>query len=353
MKRILLTLSFGLLASAALRAQIPIIVTAADMPVLGDQLIHSICPPSAGLNFTNTGTNIAWDYSNLVPQWQRIDTYKTAVQAGYSSSSIPASAYGYKVEDSLTPPGAPVTLNDVYTFFSIKTSPPRFVAEGFAARVNGVLPVTAPYSDEDEWYFFPLTFGKYDSTSFKLTASVAGIGSLKQQGTRKTTVDGWGTMKTPYFTTPVPVLRVRSEVDEVDTISYLTMNFPIQRHYVDYKWLANGEHYPVLWISTSIVGSTETPTSVSYRDLRNVGIRTASRSMEALEVYPNPASGAEVRVKVPATWSHYVLHVYDATGKLITELTNTNSVNTASLPSGKYIIIAESDGVYGAAQFVR
>ena len=349
MKRILLTLALGLLAGNALQAQITI--TASDMPVLSDQLRYSISLPTAGLNLTNTGANISWDYSNLVAAAQAVDTYKTASAAGYSG--IGASAYGFKIADSLGFAAVPISLNNVYTFFSVKASPSRFVAEGFGAKINNALPFSAAYSDEDEWYFFPLTFGRYDSSSFKLTASVLALGTLKMQGWRKTTVDGWGTIRTPYHTTPIAVLRVRSEVNEVDTITYMSTNFPIANHTVDYKWLANGEHYPALWITTRMVGTTETPTSVRYRDQPNLSVGGQSRKMEALEVYPNPATGSEVRIKVPATWNFYVVHLYDAAGKLITEVANSSSLNISQLPSGKYFIIAESNGAYGATQFVR
>ena len=124
MKRNLLTFSLGLLACTAVRAQITI--TAADMPVNGDKLRYSISLPTVALNLSNTGANIAWDYSTLVPQTQVVDSYKTAAAAGYSGGGIPATAFGYKVADSL--PGAPIPVNDVYTFFSLKplTASTRF-----------------------------------------------------------------------------------------------------------------------------------------------------------------------------------------------------------------------------------
>src|SRR6188472_3080704 len=115
MKRILLSLSLCLLAGTALKAQITI--TAADMPVNGDTLRYSTSLPTASLNLSNTGANIAWDYSTLVPQAQVVDTYKTAAAAGYTGGGIPGTAFGYKVADTL--PGAPLPVKDVYVFFSL------------------------------------------------------------------------------------------------------------------------------------------------------------------------------------------------------------------------------------------
>ena len=352
MKRTLLTLSLGMLACTALRAQITI--TAADMPVNGDTLRYSLSLPTAGLNLSNTGAGISWDYSTLVPGVQVVDTYKTAAAAGYAGGGIPATAFGYKVADSL--PGAPIPVNDVYTFFSLKPAAAsnRFVAEGFGAKVSGAFPVAGGYSSEDTLYNFPLTYNRVDNSSFKLTINALGA-TLKQQGTRTTFVDGWGTIKTPYFTTPIQVLRVRSEVNELDSITFAGNTVAIPRHYVEYKWLANVEHGPVLFVTTTMVGTTETPSSVRYRDSNRglVGVGGVSSSMEALQVYPNPATGTDLTVKMPATWSHYVLRVYDATGKLLSEAANTPKVNTLALPSGKYIVVAECNGVYGVAQFVK
>jgi hypothetical protein len=149
------------------------------------------------------------------------------------------------------------------------------------------------------------------------------------------------------------VLRVRSEVEEIDSVTYLTMSFAVPRHYVDYKWLAAGEHYPALWITTTFVAGNETPSAVRYRDQRDLSIAGTSRAMESLQVYPNPAAGSEVNVKLPATWAYYVMHVYDATGKLLSSVANTPKINTAALPSGTYTIIAESNGQYGATHFVK
>jgi hypothetical protein len=360
MKRFILCSFYCICAATALNAQINI--TASDMPVVGDTLRYSGSLPTVSLNLSNTGANIAWDYSTLTPTYQAVDTYKLAAAAGYSGGGIPPTAYGYKVADTLRFTGAPAYATNVYTFFNIKSGPSRYVAEGFGAKLGGLpVPVTVPagYSDEDEWYFFPLTYNTanpayYDSTSFRLTATIPLVGSLMIKGTRKTSVDGWGTIKTPYYTTAIQTIRVRSEVNEVDSVTVGTTVIGVPRHYVDYKWLVNGQHYPALWVTTTVVGTTETPSSVTYRDSkRALGVSGPSAITEALQVYPNPAYAAEVTVKVPAAWNHYTLRLYDAVGKIISETNNSNKLSTAQLPAGKYIILAESNGVYGAAQFVK
>ena len=102
MKKILTSLSLCLIAGTALNAQITI--TASDMPVLGDKLLYSAALPTAGLNLSNTGANIAWDFTTLVPRLQDIDTYKTASQAGYSGIGAGASDTKWQIPLALPAP---------------------------------------------------------------------------------------------------------------------------------------------------------------------------------------------------------------------------------------------------------
>jgi len=341
-----------ILSTSALKAQITI--TAADMPVNGDTLRYSAAA-AVGVSTSTTGANISWDYSSLVPQFQAIDTYKTAAAAGYTGGGIPATAFGYKIADSLSFPGAPVSATNIYTFFNTKTSPSRYVAEGFGAKLS-VIPVSGGYSNEDTLYNFPLSYNRMDSGTFKLNISIIALGSLKQQGKRVTLVDGWGTIKTPFYTTPVAALRIRSEVNEIDTVVFSSQTIGVPRHYVDYIWLTNGQHYPVLHINSTVTGTTETPTTVQYRDSnRNlVGVKNVSgNALKALEVFPNPSFGNEIQLKVPASWSHYTVYLYDMNGKIIRQSNSTAHIATSDLASGKYIIVVDAGSDLGIAQFVR
>src|ERR1043165_2123386 len=118
MKHLLLSAVFIMTAAAPAMAQITI--TASDMPVNKDALAYSIATPPASLNLYDTGANKAWDFSSLVPISQSVDSYKTAIQAGYIGGGIAVTAYGYKVLDSLSFPGAPISAKNLYTFFNIK-----------------------------------------------------------------------------------------------------------------------------------------------------------------------------------------------------------------------------------------
>jgi hypothetical protein len=344
-----------LFAPALLLAQpafAQITITAADMPVQGDTLRYSFGNPlTTTVSTLQTGANISWDFSAEMPIAQGVDTYKTAVQVNSAyGSTISASAYGFKVADSL--PGTPVPVKDVYNFFNKKTSPDRYVIEGFGANIGG-FPTPVAYSNEDEMFYFPLQYNDYDSSSFKLTLSLFGLGSLSQEGYRRTRVDAWGTIKTPYTANPVQVIRVRSEVVENDTVKYGTTVIGIPRHYVEYKWLANGEHYPLMFLTADVVNNTETTSSVRYRDTkRSLGVFSGPAAVQLLALYPNPATDA-VTLRIPAGWARYTVSLFDAQGKVLQTVENSAVINTSSLPKGQYFLRVAHGAETGLAQFVR
>ncbi|MBW7914342.1 MAG: hypothetical protein H3C54_11770, partial [Taibaiella sp.] len=172
-------LSF-LLIGTAFTANAQVSITANDMPVNGDTLRYSTTlAVGLNINLNDTGANKVWNFDTLTPLIQRVDEYKSALQVSPLYASISLTAYGYKVADTLGLGGTPlpVTVTEVYTFFSKKNSPSRFVAEGFGARISGT-PVPAVYSNEDEWYYFPLNYGNDDTSDFHLKVQVTSVGSL-------------------------------------------------------------------------------------------------------------------------------------------------------------------------------
>lgn len=309
------------------------IITASDMPVSGDTLRYSIVNPiSSGFSISDSGTSKVWDFSALKPISQAVDTYKTAgsINITYALTMSPT-AYGYKVADSF--PGlstvSPVTIKSLYTFFNKKTSPSRFVAEGFAAVIAG-LPTPANYSDEDEWYYFPLAYGNNNSSTFALTFSIPSILGIKQSGTRSTRVDGWGTIKTPYFTTPVSCIRVRFVINEVDSINIVGTTIGIPRNTVEYRFLTTGEHFPALWVTTNLLGSTETVSNVRYRDSkRNIGTIIAEQksSYQVLNIFPNPNNDGHLQIETPNEWHQFEVNIFDIQSRQILSQTNNKTID--------------------------
>jgi hypothetical protein len=322
-----------------LRAQINI--TSADMPVSGDTLRHSSANIlDANIVLTDSGANHTWDYSNLSPVRQQVDTFRTALQVNpLYAVTISPSAFGYKIADSFPlPPAVPVSITNPYTFFRELSSPSRFAAVAFAASIANV-PTPANYSDDDEWYYFPLSYGNEDTSTFALHFGTAALG-ITQQGTRTTKVDGWGTIVTPYYTAPVNCIRLRSVVDEVDSITFNAITVPLPRNYVEYKWLVNGEHYPALWVTADIAfQNNETIRTIEYRDsARPLAIATTKPATTFIKAYPNPVVGGRVYLDIPTAWQKFSVEVFDISGKRQMSATGTRQLDVHTLPAGQYLV---------------
>ncbi|MBS1644944.1 MAG: T9SS type A sorting domain-containing protein [Bacteroidetes bacterium] len=353
---------FGTLICCALAAstEAQITITASDMPVgpsigasYGDTLRYSIASPTGlTINLADSGTAKVWDFSSLMPIAQGVDTYKSAANVNISYAvTISPSAYGIKIADSL--PGLPIQVKEVYNFYNKKSSPSRFVVEGFAAKISG-LPIPVNYTSEDVIYNFPLSYPHgTDVSNFKLSYSMAGLGGFAQAGTRTTRVDGWGTITTPYANA-VSVIRVRSEIVEVDSVTVGGTSMGIPRHVVEYKWLANGEHYPLLYVVANKIGGTEVPTLIRYRDTKRSTLNVpAVAKVQTLEVYPNPAFSDKLNLVIPAAWLHFSVRVYDMEGRVVASSNSQQTISIGGLKAGHYLLVAECGNSRGYAQFVK
>ena len=341
-----------------------ITITDADMPVVGDTLRYSFASPTgSGITLSTTGAGVSWNYT-FMPIGQAVDTYQTALSVNpLYAFTIGFSAYGYKVADSspipIPLPGAP-SIQQIYTFFEKRTSMPlgsRFQAEAFAAIIGGI-PAPINYTTPDVWYFFPLSYTDHDSANFELNIALPGFGSIKQAGVRSTLVDGWGTITTPFYTTPANCIRVRSVIREIDSVQF--GSFPaigIPRTTVEYKWLVNGEHYPALWVTANMGPGGEMISNIRYRDHPMPGINNhvpvVADNMSALNAYPNPATGGIVNIDVPATWGEYKVEVFDIQSKLVASFNNAHELNLVSLPAGQYLARIVSGTNTGYAHIVR
>ncbi len=332
-----------LLGAANYQAAAQITITAADMPVAGDTLRYSAADVTvATFNVNDTGANKSWDFRSLVSTGQQVDTYKTALQVNpIYALTAPLGCYGYKVADSF--PGASrlgITVTSIYTFFNKISSNSSYSAVAYGATVSGI-PVAAKYSINDEWYFFPLSYGRRDSSNFAFAESLPGLGSLNEGGNRVTKADAWGTIRTPFYTSGVNCVRIRSEVNQIDTIviNAFNINIPFPSNTVDYKFLVNGQHYPALWVTTTKAGGMETVTSMTYRDsVRNfVSVPQVKAAPQNLTTYPNPAVAGATKINVPASWGNYAINVYDLQGRQVASISNTNTIDLSGQPAGNYV----------------
>lgn len=252
------------LLSLGIAAQAQIQITSAAMPAAGDTVrFSSASPVGLNLNLSKKGASQSWDYSNLVSTGQDLSQFISANKTPYLFYFF--NQIGQKTADSFGV--GQFAFRNIYSFYSKSSS--VFKAEGLGYEFSSI-PLASNYTDEDEIYQFPLAYGDSDVTTFRFKFSIPGqtFFSVVQKGSRTNVVDGWGSIKTPYKTYS-DVLRVKTTVDEIDSIvsSFGGTAFP--RKQVIYKWLSADEKIPVLEITGTEALGVFTPQQIRFRDAYN------------------------------------------------------------------------------------
>lgn len=348
-------LTVAAISLSAYAAQAQITITDADMPIHRDTLRFSNVDATSITGWAaDSGTNMNWNYT-LIATSQGLDEYKSpfevspALTGGIFGGITADYCYGPKIADSI--PGlslvaSGLTISNLHTYYNKYITPPCFVAEAFSATLS-ILPVGTDYIQPDVLYHFPLAYGSQFSNDFHLIIGAATFGSLEQKGNRRTRVDGWGTITTPFYTTPTPCIRVRSEINEIDSIEFNGSKFGLERTTVEYKWLVKGSHQPALMLSAILVAGNEILTTARYQDHYRPGFSTSvnntATTSAQVSAYPNPATGGMVRFNIPSTWKRYYVELLDAQGKLVASCANSNELNVAHLAKGTYLARITAD----------
>jgi hypothetical protein len=336
MKKLLLVLVCALPFFAA--AQSPITITNNDMPEPGDTLRVSNTD-ALFIDVSSTGANHVWDYRNLQPFSQDRSDYVYSLQTVYAFYFLGVNQYGTKIADSLG--GGPFQFTDVYNFYRSATN--DFRAEGVGFRNQGI-PLAAYYSDEDELFQFPLDYLDRDTTTYRFSVDLGTGLSFSQQGTRYNEVDGWGVIMTPYDS--IECLRVVSETDGVDSVSFNGFQFGIANVQRSIKFLANGVHIPILEITGRVQMGNFQPQRAKYRDEYRNLVATAEPRSTGIRFYPNPAQNfltieSELQESL-------LLTVTDMQGKTIASQSLEGTVfvhSVAEYPNGVYLMrITTLDG---------
>jgi hypothetical protein len=341
MKKIYLLLllnAFG----AFIIAQSPITLSNSNMPGGGDTLRYTNVQLSSVANYTLTGTNFNWDFSNVVSTTEGVRNFKNAISTPYALFFLNLGEYGEKIADTLLGAG-PLTLTKYYSFYKKQSSPSAFIADGVGLTMNNI-PVPSYYSDKDELYNFPMTYPKRDSSTFRFSVTTVSLIpiSYSKAGYRITEVDGWGTITTPYGTQNC--LRLITTQYSKDSIKNSIFPIVIPNYVRSYQWLTTTSKIPYFEVSGTLVGSSFTPTNASYRGYDvtpgATGIVEAQNSkVEGL--YPNPVK--ELLWLDVSLTENEKLEIYSVEGKLVTQATagivnKKTSLDVSSLAQGTYFL---------------
>jgi hypothetical protein len=340
----------ALLIAAFAPAQITI--TKSDMPDTGDNIVVSMTGNFSNANPATTGPNHTWNFSFLSPDSQKVDSFVAvtstpfAYQFYFNNIVMYPNHKASYASPVFTPNFIPqFTVEDVYDFYKELTTEYSYV--GFGAKINSV-PASVKYDSIDVIYNFPVDYGNSDSCWSKFGFSVPNYGYYGQERHRVNTVDGWGTLITPYGS--FQALRVKSVIEATDTVYNASFGFgfttprPTQ---VEYKWLGQGSKIPLLQVNTQINFSNEVITGIFYKDsLRNTSIAETGLSDILFSVYPNPAQEAAIIAYIADEPADVRIEALDITGRLVRQIKNgtvdqgahSAHFDVRGLPPGVYLI---------------
>jgi len=326
-----------------------ITITNADMPSVNNSVLLSNSFTIPGNNYAETGENFNWDFTDLIPLTQRVDTFVsvTSVPFLYQLIFIPnliANLAQPFTEIDLIP-GAPLT--DAYRFFRKSTASYNDV--GFAFTITDI-PVPLRFNSPDIIYKFPLAFGNADSSFSGVQFGIPDLGYISIDRKRVNKADGWGTLTTSYGT--FDVLRLKSRVIETDSIYIDSLGFgtALERDYIEYKWLANGFRAPLLQITEE--GPLVTVAWIDSIFDPSVNIREILPYMD-LMVSPNPfTESTQIRIQ-PQNDGRVIITLFDITGKKVRDIfTGTLSAGShsftiqsseANYKNGVYLLKVETE----------
>ena len=341
MRNLYLTIIF--FSTLAGFAQSPITLSNSNMPSSGDTLRFTSVDPTSIGNYTQTGTNFSWNFSSVTTTTEGVRSFKSAIQTPYALFFFSFSGFAEKLPDVNI--GGGFGFTDYYNFYKKQTSPVQaFIADGVGLTFSSV-PLPSYYSDKDELYVFPMTYPKYDSTTFRFsTLSTALIPIIySKTGYRVTQVDGWGTVQTPFGTENC--LRLISTQYSKDSIKNTIIPIPIgfANTTRSYQWMTATSKIPYFEVTGNVVGSNFIPTSARFRGFKQketnfVGI--SSEEAISIIVYPNPVKDV---IKLSAAAEVVSSEILDLSGKVVLKLQSATAgqeqvIDVSSLAPGIYSI---------------
>lgn len=367
MKRIYLLLSLNVFGGFII-AQSPITLGNSNMPGNGDTLRYTNVQLNSLGNYTQTGTNFNWNFSTIVSTTEGLREFKSAINTPYFLFFLASGEYGEKIADTLVGGTGTLSITKYYDFYKKQTSPVNaFVADGAGMTISNI-PVPSYYSDKDELYKFPMTYPKYDSTTFKFSTLSTTLIPIKytKAGYRVTVVDGWGSITTPYGTENCLRL-ITTEYSKDTTILTLPIpNLPpikigVNNYQRSYQWLTLNSKIPYMEITGNLVGGNFVGTLARYRgynklEVTATGLFNELTDMKELTAYPNPVKD---KIKL-SCMGEYVqeIEIYSLDGKQIMTLEPIFSrgetvIDVSGLVAGVYLLKTGKDTNQRCLKFIK
>ncbi len=301
-----------------------IVIEHNDMPNVGDTIRFSETLSVSGTDYTLTGENYTWDFSDLNYVIQKVDTFVNVSSTPLSYQFIfnnplypklKATIALHKRDIDSIPS---IQLSNVYNFY--KENNTSYSEIGFAFTTNGI-PFPIGYDNADVIYHFPESMGDVDSSTSNYSIDIPSLFYFSSIKKRVDTVDGWGTLTTPYGT--FQTIRIKSNISQHDStyIDSLGTGFPTNINKIEYKWLGKNFGEPLLTITK--IGLL--PATATYIDSLRYpyAVQNIDKQKPSFNVYPNPCSNfITANYKLSKT-ADVELSLYSILGNKINTYINT------------------------------
>lgn len=335
-----------------------------------NQQMSSVTVGINAFDFDTTGANFTWDYTllgiDLTGNLGAISPASSGYQTPFVTQCV-LNGGGFTclfkwnnltnvgLVDLDSFPAVVVTLYDVTTMAKLANN--RLIGNIKGLKIkdtnNLTVPLVTEYYDSDTILTFPFTYqdsGKsYGSWGLDLNSVGQNI-IYKVTYDREWTVEGWGTLITP-FSTHSSVLKVKTTLDQVDSLSYLGTAFGIPRKIVEYTWYDAAFGLPVMKAEGIETLGLTTITTVRYYDQRFASIDETYSDIK-FTVFPNPA---QEFIQVSTTENKPTSYqLIDMQGKVVGSSSFTSQIAIGELTSGFYFIqLLNENGVIGVEKFVK
>lgn len=316
------------------------------------------------IDYATTGANHTWDFSTLVPTDQSDLITKPMSQASalsmflfgsFAPAPYKATYFNSNVDfpiDQLTAT-LPVQIDDMSQFSQKNTTGVYSIGYELVISGQGL----GFRSDTiEKRYALPMNYGdSYSSRGYTaLDLNPIYDAKWRQHRYRQSSVDGWGTVNTPFGT--FNALRIHHVVQETDSVYisvqgfglWLPIPLPIAH---EYEWRSTADKEAVMRIKTNEILGNETVTAVEYRDNFNgLGLEELKLTMA---VYPNPVVN-ELNVTMDQQVDYLVIVASNGQIMERVEVKNAQTViDVSELSTGAYQLIAISDNGVKAIPFIK
>ena len=310
-------------------------------------------------NFDTTGANMTWNYSLLGMDVSGSRYSVTPASSGYQAPFITQcilAGGGFTCLtkwNSLTNIGI-VDIDSldafVFTLYDVMTMAKK-ASNKLVGNVKGLkiidstgisIPIVAEYTSPDTILTFPFTYqdsGKsYGAWGLDLTSIGQNI-QYKVTYDRNWKVEGYGTLITPYQTHS-NVLKVKTTLDQVDSVVFFATPLGLPRKIVEYTWYDANFKLPIMRAEGIEVLGFTTINTVQYYDTRIVGTEELNSSMK-LTLFPNPVANVlQIKTKEAKKMTYEII---DIEGKTVLPKTTNQSIDVAHLAAGIYFVKATNE----------